>query len=109
MLLFGQALAAHSALLHLAPADQAALQAQAGNLGGAQPPAGLPAAQRDLVQQAIRMAFVDTFRVLMLICASLAWLSALLAAVLVDKRLAPDLGDRASSAPRAAPNSAGDL
>jgi MFS family permease len=101
LLLFGQALAAHSAPLHLAPADQTALQAQASNLGGAQPPAGLPAAQRDAVQQAIQLAFVDTFRVIMLICAGLAWLSAGLAAALVDKQLAPESGERARPAPSA--------
>jgi EmrB/QacA subfamily drug resistance transporter len=89
LLLFSGALASRGAALSLAPADQAALQAQAARLGGAQPPAGLSAGQQAAVQTAIRLAFVDVFRVIMGICAGLAWLSAALAALLVDKQLAP--------------------
>jgi len=98
LLLFGNALAARSAPLNLSPADQAALQAEAAKLGGAQPPASLPPALRDPVQLAIHQAFVDMFRVVMVIGAGLAWLSAGLAALLVDKRLAPAGEPHASSA-----------
>jgi len=87
LLLFAGALQQHTAPLPLSPADRAAVQAQAGQLGGAQTPASLPADQRDTVQQAIRLAFVDMFRVVMWIGAGLAWLSALLAALLVDQRV----------------------
>ncbi len=65
LLLFGQALAARSAALPLTADARCALQAQAAQLGAAQAPAGLPADLRGTVQQAIRLAFVDTFRVLM--------------------------------------------
>jgi EmrB/QacA subfamily drug resistance transporter len=88
LLLFSRALEARSAPLNLAPADQAALQAEAAKLGGAQPPVSLPPALRDPVEQAIHLAFVDTFRVVMLIGAALVWLSAGLAWLLVDKKLA---------------------
>jgi len=86
LLLFGQALAARSAVLPLAADARTGLQAQAAQFGAAQAPAGLPADLRGTVQQAIRLSFVDTFRVLMWIAAGLAWLSAALAAWLVEKR-----------------------
>ena len=89
LLLFNTALATRSAPLPLSPADRTALQAEAAQLGGAQPPASLTPDVRDQVQQAIHLAFVDTFRVIMLIGAVLAWMSALLAAVFVDKKQAP--------------------
>lgn len=89
LLLFSRALASRSAPLNLLPADQAALQVEAAKLGDTQEPASLPPTLRDPVQQAIRLAFVDTFRVTLFICAALARLSAALAALLVDKRLAP--------------------
>jgi Major Facilitator Superfamily len=88
LLLFSRALASRSAPLNLLPADQAALQAEAAKLGDAQAPASLPPTLRDPVQQAIRLAFVDTFRVKLFIWAALAWLSAALAALLVNKRRA---------------------
>ena len=97
LLLFSNALTTRSAALNLSTADQAALQAEASKLGGAQPPASLPAAQRDPVQQAIKLAFVDTFRVVMVIGAAMAWLSAALAWLLVDPRLAPVGAQQASS------------
>ncbi|MCX7594456.1 MAG: hypothetical protein N2235_11960 [Fischerella sp.] len=37
----------------------------------------------DAVEMAIKLAFVDTFRLVMIICAGLAWLSAIMAALLV--------------------------
>ena len=89
LLLFNTALATRSAPLPLSPADRTALQAEAAQLGGAQPPASLTPDVRDQVQQAIQLAFVDTFRVIMLIGAVLAWMSALLAAVFVDEKQAP--------------------
>jgi hypothetical protein len=73
----------------LAPADQAALQAEAAKLGGAQAPASLSPTQQGQVQLAIRLALVDMFRVVMWIAAGLAWLSAALAWLLVEKRVAP--------------------
>ena len=97
LLLFSNALITRSAALNLSTADQAALQAEASKLGGAQAPASLPPAQRGPVQQAIKLAFVDTFRVVMLIGAAMAWLSAALAWLVVDRRLAPAGAQQASS------------
>jgi hypothetical protein len=41
------------------------------------------------VGTAIKLAFVDTYRLVMLVCAGLAWLSAGASASLVEARLAP--------------------
>ena len=39
------------------------------------------------VEQSIRLAFADTFHVVLLICAAMAFLSAIMAALLVEKQL----------------------
>jgi len=86
LVLFGRALTTRSAALPLDPIARSALQAHSAQLGAAQAPAGLSPALRAAVQADIRLALVDTFRVLMWITAGLAWLSALLAWLLVEKR-----------------------
>jgi MFS family permease len=85
--LFGSFLAARTAPLNLPVEAQAALKVEAARLGDAAPPAGLDAATTAQVRLAIRLALVDVFRVVMLVCAGLAWISAGLAWVTVDNRL----------------------
>jgi len=92
LILFSHALQAHTASLSLDGAARAALSAQASRLGGAVVPTEVGAASVGAVQEAIRMAFVDTFRVVMLICAALAWVGAALAGVFVERRLSPARG-----------------
>ena len=89
LLLFGRFLAAHTAVLNLPPEAQAVLRLEAIRLGNTSPPPGLSTELTAQVLSAIRLAFVDVFRIVALIAASLAWLSALLAWLMVDKRLAP--------------------
>lgn len=62
--------------LNLAPAAQTELMQQAANLGAAQPPADLPQETQAQIGQAIKLSFVDTFRLIALIAAVMAWLSA---------------------------------
>ena len=80
--LYTRALAGHTAALGLSPSTQAQLL-RGTQLGAATLPAELLPAQAAAARQAIRQAFVDTFRVVMLVCAALAWLSAGMAAVFV--------------------------
>lgn len=88
---FSGALGSRGAALRLPQEVQQALQAQASNLGNAQPPPSLPQDAQAQAVQAIKLAFVDMFRLLALIGAGLAWLSALLAWLTVDNRLvSPD-------------------
>jgi len=51
-------------------------------------PAGVTPEQSDAIRQAIRLAFVDAYQVVMFVCTGLAWLSAAMAALPVrDKRV----------------------
>jgi MFS family permease len=87
--LFAAGLRDAAAGLGLPEAARGQLLAQAANLAGAQPPPGLDPAQQAAAQAAIRSAFADTFRVQMQVCTGLAWLSALLAALLVERKPQP--------------------
>lgn len=95
LILFSHALQAHTAAISLDGAARAALSAEASRLGGATVPAVVGAAEAGAVQQAIRLAFVDTFRVVMLICAALAWIGAALAGMFVERRFVAAQGGRA--------------
>jgi EmrB/QacA subfamily drug resistance transporter len=80
---FSAGLGRQTAGLGLSEPARAAVLAEAAQLGGAVPPAGLPAAQRDAVALAIRQAFSDMFRTLAIVGAGLAWISALIAPLLI--------------------------
>lgn len=60
-------------------ATRASLAAAAPQLGAAEPPDGLSAEQRRAAEDAVQLAFVEMFRLLGLIAAGLAWVSALVA------------------------------
>lgn len=87
LILFSRALQARTAPISLDGPARAALAAEASRLGGASVPAEVGSASAAAVQTAIRLAFVDTFRVVMLICAVLAWAGAALAGLFVERRL----------------------
>jgi EmrB/QacA subfamily drug resistance transporter len=86
---FGSALTARTAELQLSAENQQALTAEASNLGNAKVPASLDATAQDQVKQAIRWSFVDTYREISLIAAALAWISALVAFILIEPKLKP--------------------
>ncbi len=72
--------------------DEPALirEAQSGNLAGIKLPQGVSIANQVLLQHAIDQSFIDGFRVVMFICAALALLSSLAAALLIEgKRTLP--------------------
>src|SRR5271169_2542095 len=89
LFLFSNALRARTTPINIADTARAALSAEAPRLGAAAVPAEVSADKVGEVQTAIRLAFVDTFKVVMLICAALAWIGAALAGVFVERRLAP--------------------
>ena len=80
---FATALQQRTAALNLPAEARTALQAEAGRLGGAEVPAQVAAGDAGATKLAIKLAFVDAFRVVMFICAGLAWLSAGMAAYLI--------------------------
>lgn len=76
---FNASLASHTALLHLSPAVQQALDAQRGKLAGTSVPSGVDPATHATLSSAIAQSFVLGFRVAMLIGAGLALTSSLCA------------------------------
>ena len=90
---FGGALAVNTAEIVMTAEARAALQAEAGNMGNAQPPAMLPAEAHAAVADAIRESFVETFNLAALLMTGLAWLSALMSALLIEPRMSPALGE----------------
>jgi hypothetical protein len=82
--IFSSSLDSHLDALRVAPSVRHTLDAQRSQLAAAQVPAGVPAAERAALQQAIDWAFLDGFRAAMLAGAGLAALSALAGAVLIE-------------------------
>jgi EmrB/QacA subfamily drug resistance transporter len=76
---FNAFLASNTALLHLSPAVQQALDAQRGKLAGTEVPLGVDPATHAALSSAIAQSFVAAFRVAMLIGAGLALISSLCA------------------------------
>jgi EmrB/QacA subfamily drug resistance transporter len=83
---FAARLEANSQPIGLSPELQQELLGQASRLGDAEVPASVPASEAGTVQQAIRQSFVDTYRLVMLICAALAWLSVVMVLALIGRR-----------------------
>lgn len=81
---FGQNLATQTAGLDLTAEVQAALAAEAQNLGGAAVPQGLEGEMATAVSQAIDLAFVQTYRLIMWISAGLCLVAAFIAAILIE-------------------------
>ncbi len=86
LFLFSGALQARTAPIAIDATARAALAAEAAQLGAATVPPAVSAAAAAAVQSAIRLAFVDAFRVVMLVCTGLSWIGAALAGLLVERR-----------------------
>jgi EmrB/QacA subfamily drug resistance transporter len=89
LFVFAGSLRSKTQPMKLSPAERASVQAEAQKLAGASVPADISPADVPAVDTAIKLAFVDTYRLVMLVCAGLAWLSAGASASLVEARLAP--------------------
>lgn len=80
---FGSSIASRSAALNLSPDAQAALTAEAGKLANAAVPDSIPPNAQAAAGEALDLAYVDAFRLIMWGAAGLAGLGALCAFVLV--------------------------
>ena len=83
---FAQALATHTADLNLSGEVRSAIQTGAARLGQTLDLGDMAPEEVRAAETAIKLAFVDTFQCVMLICAALAWLSAIVGAILVERR-----------------------
>jgi EmrB/QacA subfamily drug resistance transporter len=86
LFLFSNALQARTAPIDIDSTARAALSAEASQLGAAAVPASVSPERAGEVRTAIRLAFVDVFKVVMMICAALAWIGAALAGVFVERK-----------------------
>lgn len=99
LVLFRGGLLERSASLGLSPAQQDALAAEAAKLAEARPPASLDASQAAALEGAIDWAFVDGFRVVAGIGAGMAFLSALLAFLIIQPLPGAEKAGRPESRP----------
>ena len=81
---FASSLDSHLSSLHVRPAVKSAIDAQKSKYAAATIPAGVPPAQAAKLELALKEAFVAAFRVVVLIAASWALGSALIAAWLIE-------------------------
>lgn len=86
LIAFSHALQTRTAPIEINGEARAALSAEAARLGAAAVPAQVGVERAGEVQTAIRLAFVDAFRLVMLICTGLAWMGAALAAFVVERK-----------------------
>ncbi|HVN56032.1 MAG TPA: MFS transporter [Anaerolineaceae bacterium] len=84
LILFSNTLQSQASPLHLPPQAQSDLQREAKNLAGAQPPASVGKQNRQAVEKAIKISFTEAFKIVFIVNAVLAFLSALMAFFLVE-------------------------
>lgn len=82
---FGGLLDTQVASLNMPPTVQEHMQAEASKLADAKPPEGLSGEMTTALTDAVKAAYVETFRLIAVIGAVMAWLSALLAFALVGR------------------------
>jgi hypothetical protein len=87
LITFAGSLESRTADLDLSNQARTTLRAEASKLGEASVPVEVDPEQAEAVGRAIKWSFVDSFRMVMYVCVGLAWLSALMAALLVESRL----------------------
>ncbi len=83
---FSEALMARTAQLQLPDSARQTLIQQASQFGNTPVPANLDGDTQAHVKESIRLAFVDTYRLIEYIAAGLAWLSAVISAILIKPR-----------------------
>jgi MFS family permease len=86
LIIFAHGLATRVAGTGISETVEVSLVSEANRLGAATVPSEVAAGDVSVVQRAIYLAFVDAFRVVMIVCAGLAWAGALLAGLFVESR-----------------------
>lgn len=91
ILVFSADLERRTAELDLSAPARDAIEAEAVKLGDATVPESVPPAYAGKVADDINQAFVSTFRLILIICGLMAWVSAVVAVLYIDNR--PQSGD----------------
>jgi EmrB/QacA subfamily drug resistance transporter len=86
LIVFSHALQVRTGPIEISGEARAALSTEAPRLGAAAVPSQVAAEKVGEVQTAIRLAFVDAFRIVMLICTALAWMGAVLAGFIIERK-----------------------
>ena len=89
LLRFGGLLDANVASLNMPPTIQTQMHNQASNLANATPPENLSDDMTTALKQAVKISYIETFRLISIIGAIMAWFSALLAFALVGRDQKP--------------------
>ncbi len=89
LLRFGGLLDAQVASLNVPATVQTQMHDEASRLANAAPPEGLAADTTAALKQAVKTSYIETFRMISIIGAAMAWLSALLAFLLVGRERKP--------------------
>jgi len=84
---FASTLTTRVAQLGIADDVQAQIHQNARGFGNTQIPVSLDLATHDAVKRAIQLSFVDTFRLIAYIGGAMAWIAAIISAILVESRL----------------------
>ena len=103
--IFSSNLDARTNALEIPEQAKTELRAQAPQFGAAQPPASLTEEQAAAASEAIKLSFVDTFRLIAGIATTLAVLSAVMAALLIENRPKPLDEEEPAAAPSTASTS----
>jgi EmrB/QacA subfamily drug resistance transporter len=87
LIVFAGELGRRTSSLVMSDKAHQALMAEAGKLGGASAPSEAGLENAPAIVGSIKQSFVDAFRIVMFICAGLAWVSAVAAGILIEPRL----------------------
>jgi len=86
---FSSAVAEQTAKIDLPPAAREEVMRQAPRFGDASVPESVPVDLKGVVELSFKTAFVRAFRLLMYMCSGLAWVSALMAGIFIEKKAVP--------------------
>jgi hypothetical protein len=89
LFVFATALDQRTLSLNLTEPERSQLHAESQKLGNAAVPAAIPPDKTSQVAASIQLALGDSYRMVMLICAGMAWISAVLGGLLIESQLKP--------------------
>jgi hypothetical protein len=89
LFVFASALDQRTASLALTGPERSQVHVESQKLGNAAVPPGISPDKSTPVASAIKSALGDSYRMVMLICAAMAWVSAVIGGLLIEPQLKP--------------------